>query len=99
MARGGYVSGISRRELRGRTLANMQQHARTKPLEPLLTIADIRTVLRVSRTGVYRLVDRGDLVPVRVGRRMRFHPRDVRGYLERARDESELGVPDPEGGS
>jgi excisionase family DNA binding protein len=69
------------------TLANMLEHSRALSLdEPLLTISDVRGLLRLSRTGVYNLVRRGDLVPIRIGGRVRFSPSDVRAYLARSRE-------------
>jgi excisionase family DNA binding protein len=64
----------------------MPEHSRTPLLdEPLLTISEVRGLLRLSRTGVYNLVRRGDLVPIRIGGRVRFSPSDVRAYLARSR--------------
>jgi excisionase family DNA binding protein len=56
------------------------------PLEPLLTINAACGVLQVSRNTLYRLVERGELHPSRVGERLRFRPDDVRDYLERGRE-------------
>ena len=56
------------------------------PLEPLLTINAACDLLRVSRNTLYRLVDRGELRPTRVGERWRFQPDDVRSYLERGQE-------------
>ena len=60
-------------------------NARSPALEPLLTINAACDVLAVSRNTLYRLVDRGELLPTRVGERLRFRPDDVRAYLERGR--------------
>ena len=54
-------------------------------LEPLLTINGACDLLSISRNTLYRLVDRGELRPTRVGERLRFQPDDVRAYLERGR--------------
>ena len=55
-------------------------------LTPLLSINEVVAILGVSRTTVYALIDRGELVPIRVGERARFDPTDLRGYLERHRE-------------
>jgi putative molybdopterin biosynthesis protein len=55
-------------------------------LEPLLTISEVAGVLRTSRDRVYQLMRDGELDPIRVGRRARFTPDDVREYLERQRE-------------
>ena len=49
----------------------------------LLTVNELRGVLKVSRGTVYKLVNRGELPAVRVGERLRFRPADVDRYLER----------------
>ncbi len=51
----------------------------------LLTVNEVAALLRVSRFSIYRLVRQGDLVPYRVGDRMRFRPEEVDGYLEKTR--------------
>jgi excisionase family DNA binding protein len=54
-------------------------------LSRLLSIHELAELLGISRPTVYALVRRGQLVPIRVGERMRFDPADVRAYLERNR--------------
>lgn len=48
----------------------------------LLTVDDVAHFLRISRTGVYRLVDRRDIRFYKVGGVLRFAPADVRAYLQ-----------------
>jgi excisionase family DNA binding protein len=55
-------------------------------IEKLLTIADVARVLGISRASVYRLMRSGELSAIRVGKRARFEPTDVRAYLERHRE-------------
>jgi excisionase family DNA binding protein len=55
-------------------------------LEPLLTLGAVCNLLAVSKQTVYRLVQRGELKPTRVGDRLRFVPEDVRDYLDRQRE-------------
>ena len=57
-------------------------------LEPLLTVAECCELLGISRPTFYRLIHRGELHPIRVGRRPRFERADVRAYLERNREEA-----------
>lgn len=51
-------------------------------LVPLLSLRDVADVLGVSVDTARRLVRRGDLGSVRVGRMLRIHPADVRAYVE-----------------
>lgn len=46
-----------------------------------LTIAEVASVMRVSKMTVYRLVHGGDLPAVRVGRSFRVSELDVNEYL------------------
>ncbi|MFL6106968.1 MAG: helix-turn-helix domain-containing protein [Marmoricola sp.] len=46
-----------------------------------LTIAEVASVMRVSKMTVYRLVHGGDLPAVRVGRSFRVSEDDVNEYL------------------
>lgn len=49
-----------------------------------LTVAEVATVMRVSKMTVYRLVHAGDLASVRVGRSFRVPERAVHDYLRGA---------------
>jgi excisionase family DNA binding protein len=55
-------------------------------MEPLLTIDAAATFLGISRRQVYTLLECESLPHVRVGRRIRFMPADLREYLERHRE-------------
>lgn len=67
--------------------------------EPLLySVNDLAHVLRISRGLVYRLVRRGDLIPVQVGDRLRFRIDDVEAYLDRRRVGSARKLTDLRGG-
>jgi len=46
-----------------------------------LTVAEVATVMRVSKMTVYRLVHGGDLPAVRVGRSFRVPEQAVHDYL------------------
>ncbi len=47
-----------------------------------LTIAEVASVMRVSKMTVYRLVHNGDLPAVRVGRSFRVSEDDVNEYIK-----------------
>jgi excisionase family DNA binding protein len=51
-------------------------------LEQLLTIDSLADLLHVHRRTVARLVERGELVPIRIGSAVRFHPAEVRRFLD-----------------
>jgi excisionase family DNA binding protein len=48
-----------------------------------LTIAEVASVMRVSKMTVYRLVHNGELPAVRVGRSFRVSEEDVDEYLKK----------------
>ncbi len=48
----------------------------------LLTVAEVAQVMRVSRMTVYRLIRRGQLKAIRVGRNYRVRENDLNLYLE-----------------
>ncbi len=54
----------------------------------LLTVDEMADLLHVSRPTLYRLIRIGALSPVRIGRRFRFEPAEIRRYL----DESKVAV-------
>ncbi|WP_310961427.1 helix-turn-helix domain-containing protein [Nocardioides terrisoli] len=49
-----------------------------------LTVAEVASVMRVSKMTVYRLVHSGDLPAVRVGRSFRVSEEDVNEYLRKS---------------
>ncbi len=49
-----------------------------------LTVAEVATLMRVSKMTVYRLVHSGDLAAVRVGRSFRVPEHAVHAYLKDA---------------
>jgi putative molybdopterin biosynthesis protein len=55
------------------------------PRSALLTVNAVAELLAISRDSVYRLVRQGELVPYRVGERLRFRPEEIDAYLERSR--------------
>ncbi|MHB1010172.1 MAG: helix-turn-helix domain-containing protein [Propionibacteriaceae bacterium] len=50
----------------------------------LLTVAEVATLLRVSRMSVYRLIHSGELEAVRFGRSFRVPQRAVDAYLRQS---------------
>jgi excisionase family DNA binding protein len=49
-----------------------------------LTVAEVATIMRVSKMTVYRLVHAGDLPAVRVGRSFRVPEEAVHDYLRQS---------------
>lgn len=49
-----------------------------------LTVAELATIMRVSKMTVYRLVHSGELPAVRVGQSFRVPEKAVHSYLEAA---------------
>ena len=49
-----------------------------------LTVAEVATMMRVSKMTVYRLVHSGELPAVRVGRSFRVREEDANEYLRRS---------------
>lgn len=56
----------------------------TLAVTDFLTVAEVATVMRVSKMTVYRLVHSGELPAVRVGRSFRVRAVAVHTYLESA---------------
>jgi len=57
--------------------------AAQRPLNEVkfLTVAEVATIMRVSKMTVYRLVHSGDLTAIRVGRSFRVPEQAVHDYL------------------
>lgn len=49
--------------------------------EPLLTVGEVASVMRVSNMTVYRLIKSGQLRAIRVGKNYRLRRRDIEQYL------------------
>lgn len=63
----------------------MHAMARSGPeISRLLTVAEVASVMRVSRMTVYRLIRRGQLTAIKVGRNYRVRERDLAAYLDRS---------------
>jgi excisionase family DNA binding protein len=48
---------------------------------PLLTVAEVADVLRVSNMTVYRLIKGGEIPALRVGKNYRIRQHDLEAYL------------------
>ncbi len=48
---------------------------------PLMTVAEVAEVLRVSNMTVYRLIKAGELPALRVGKNYRIREGDLEAYL------------------
>jgi excisionase family DNA binding protein len=67
-------------------------------LEPLLSIDEVGELLRISESGVYRLIRKGELPSVKVGGRTRFEPAAIRDFIA-ARRRSAAGARQDSAGS
>lgn len=58
--------------------------ARKDPIanDPLLTVAEVAALMRVSNMTVYRLIKTGDLMAIRVGKNFRIRESDIDRYLD-----------------
>ena len=64
-------------------MAGSQSDARLSDVR-FLTVAEVATVMRVSKMTVYRLVHAGTLPAVRVGRSFRVPEKAVHDYLDQS---------------
>ena len=64
----------------------MSANKRDPAITPVqfLTVAEVATIMRVSKMTVYRLVHGGELPAVRVGKSFRVPEQAVHDYLEKA---------------
>lgn len=61
-----------------------RERTESLPDPKFLTIAEVASVMRVSKMTVYRLVHSGELPAVRVGRSFRVTEDDVNEYLRKS---------------
>lgn len=59
----------------------VRQVSGNAPIEPLLTVAEVAGMLRVSNMTVYRLIKNGQLGAIRVGKNYRIRQADLDAYL------------------
>jgi putative molybdopterin biosynthesis protein len=55
-------------------------------IKALLTIKDVMTRLQVSRATIYRLIERGELKPFKIGRSLRFDEQDLNSFIALKKD-------------
>lgn len=65
-------------------MATSAERPESRPDPKFLTIAEVATMMRVSKMTVYRLVHSGELPAVRVGRSFRVPESDVDEYLRKS---------------
>lgn len=53
----------------------------------LLKIPEVAACLSISRSGVYRLMERGELRSVRIGRGVRFPPAEIERLMNGRKEE------------
>lgn len=54
----------------------------TQPARRLLRVPEVAWLLGVSTKTVYRLLNKGELAGVRVGKALRVRPADVEAYIQ-----------------
>jgi excisionase family DNA binding protein len=81
-----YVTGALNPVRRARLRAEEVMMANETPLSDVrfLTVAEVATIMRVSKMTVYRLVHSGELEAIRVGRSFRVPEQAVNQYLRAA---------------
>jgi excisionase family DNA binding protein len=50
--------------------------------DPLLRVTDAAQILKVSRSNIYQVMDRGDLPYVKIGKSRRIRPEDLARLIE-----------------
>jgi len=77
------MNGPSARDAAGGKSARDAGGADGQPVRAqFLTVAEVASLMRVSKMTVYRLVHNGELPAVRVGRSFRVHAKAVHDLLE-----------------
>ncbi|MBW3578292.1 MAG: helix-turn-helix domain-containing protein [Actinobacteria bacterium] len=69
----------------------MGQRSRGDERERLLTVSEVAAELRVSNMTVYRLIRRGQLSALRVGKNYRVRQQDLAAYLKAGSVQAEQG--------
>ena len=79
------MNGPSARVAAGGKSARVAGGADGQPVRAqFLTVAEVASLMRVSKMTVYRLVHNGELPAVRVGRSFRVPEQAVHDYLDKA---------------
>lgn len=61
--------------------------------QSLLTLKDVMTRLKVSRATIYRLIERGELHPFKIGHSLRFEEQDLSAFIARQKHPSPPNAP------
>lgn len=61
--------------------------------QSLLTLKDVMTRLKVSRATIYRLIERGELHPFKIGHSLRFEEQDLAAFIARQKDTTPPNAP------
>lgn len=61
---------------------NSSKDNKSKQVEAMLTIDDVRQLLSISRTQVWKLTKEGQLVGYKIGRSVRYKHADVEKILQ-----------------
>jgi excisionase family DNA binding protein len=67
----------------GEPVDSTERVQRTGDFEHLLTIAEICTILKITRRTCYRLTTSGRLSALKIGGQLRIRPEDLRIFLKR----------------
>jgi len=58
-----------------------QSEATSPPLLPLMTVSETAAILHLASRTVRRLIKRGEIPAVRIGRSVRIRREDIRGII------------------
>ena len=56
-----------------------------KRIRNFYTVKELAALLVVKPITIYRMVDRGQLPAIRIGKSLRFDPADIEAFLDRIR--------------
>jgi excisionase family DNA binding protein len=55
----------------------------------LLTVKDIARILTISQSKAYKLAESGQILSIKIGRSLRFHPEQVNDFIARKTKEKQ----------
>ena len=64
-------------------VTNQQQQDQDRKQLSLLTANDVANMLKIGRSTVYLLLQRGDLPRVHIGKTVRIRPVDLENFIDR----------------
>jgi len=59
----------------------------------ILTVPEVARFLKISRSKAYRLVERGEIPVLRIGRNVRILRRDLERWIEERRSNCTISAP------